>query len=190
MKANKTKNTTNKPAKERTSIAGAIVKLLEQQGQQGEGSGIAANMNMTMMRQMDRMNRSMDKQERREEKERKKRRKRKKKKKARKKAACTDAVVELSSSSSSSSSDSDGSSDDSDDINSRRKSGKKVMTKSGKNVATDDVATDDDGGGKFSATELQEMQEYERAEALSKAAYLQAAADEDYEREQFDRRGR
>jgi hypothetical protein len=73
MKAQKTKNSSNK-IEERTSIAGAIVKLAERQ----ESGGIAASMLMMLMRQLDAMNSSLDrceqwerKQERRERKKRK-----------------------------------------------------------------------------------------------------------------------
>jgi hypothetical protein len=88
MKAQKTKNSSNKN-KEHTSIAGAIVKLVERQ----DSSGMAANMLMMLMRQLKAMNSSMDKQEQQERKqervERKKRKLRKKRramKKAKKKA--------------------------------------------------------------------------------------------------------
>ena len=57
-------------------------------------------------------------------------------------------------------------------------------------IAAVNVATDKDGGGKFSATELQEMQEYEWAEARAEAFHQEACDKDDYERAQFDRRGR
>ncbi len=76
--------------KERTSIAGAIVWLVERQD---SGGGLAANMSMSMMRQLKAMNKSMDiheqqekKQEQRERKERKRCKKRRAKKKAKKRA--------------------------------------------------------------------------------------------------------
>lgn len=87
MKAQKTKNSSNK-IKERTSIAGAIVKLIEKQDS-GE-AGLAANVSMMMLRQLEAMNKSMDKRDererRRERKERKRRKKRRAKKKAKKRA--------------------------------------------------------------------------------------------------------
>ncbi len=55
MKAQKTKNLSNKN-KERTTIAGAIVKLVERQ----DLSGMAASMSMMLMRQLNAMNSSMD----------------------------------------------------------------------------------------------------------------------------------
>ena len=74
--ASKTKNSSNKN-KDRTSIAGAIVKLIEQQNRPASSVGeLAAIM---LMRQMERMNRSMDERDRREKKERRKERKRQKK---------------------------------------------------------------------------------------------------------------
>ena len=82
----KSKNSTNK-IKERTSVAGAIVKLLEKQGD--GSSGQAMQMSMMMARQLEQMNKSMSERDRRERKEkakaRKKKRKRKKKKKKKKK---------------------------------------------------------------------------------------------------------
>jgi hypothetical protein len=58
MKAQKTKNLSNKN-KERTSIAGAIVKLVERQ----DSGGMAASMSMMLMRQLKAMNSSMDRRE-------------------------------------------------------------------------------------------------------------------------------
>jgi hypothetical protein len=88
MKAQKTKNLSNK-IKERTSIVGAIMKLVERQ----ESGGMAARMLMMLMRQLDAMNSSLDrheqrerKQERRERKKRKLCKKRRAMKKAKKKA--------------------------------------------------------------------------------------------------------
>jgi hypothetical protein len=57
IKAQKTKNSSNKH-KERTFIAGAIIKLIEQG--QGSSSSMGATMNMTLMRQMKHINKSMD----------------------------------------------------------------------------------------------------------------------------------
>jgi hypothetical protein len=126
IKAQKTKNSSNKH-KERMSIVGAIVKLIEQG--QGSSSSIGATMNMTLMRQMEHINKSMDNQDKRETKERKKERKRWRKrraknkaKKARKRVALEGLEdhggkarrVDSSSSSSSDSEDNESSSSDSD----------------------------------------------------------------------------
>jgi hypothetical protein len=73
IKAQKTKNLSNKH-KECTSIVGAIVKLIEQG--QGSSSSMGATMNMTLMGQMECINKSMDNQDKQEAKERKKERKR------------------------------------------------------------------------------------------------------------------
>jgi hypothetical protein len=121
IRAQKTKNSSNKN-KERTLIAGAIVWLVERQDL---GGGLAANMSMLMMRQLEAMNKSMDKreqremkQEQRERKERKwqKSRAKKKEKKRAKKAALAglDDHGGKAGRYSSSSSDSNSSSDDSD----------------------------------------------------------------------------
>jgi hypothetical protein len=74
------------------SIAGVIVKLIEQG--QGSSSSMGAPMNMTLMHQMECINKSMDNWDKREVKERKKERKhlqkqraKKKPKKARRRAA-------------------------------------------------------------------------------------------------------
>jgi hypothetical protein len=84
IKSGKTKNSSNKN-KERTSIAGAIVKLIEQ-GQPAGGASceLSANMTMMLMRQLDSMSRSMDERERCEEKRKKKERKCQKKRHAKK----------------------------------------------------------------------------------------------------------
>ena len=124
MKAQNTKNSSNKN-KERTSIAGAIVKLVERR----DLGGMAASMSMMLMRQLEAMNSSMDRQEQRERKqERRERKKRNICKKRRamnkaKKRAKKDMLAGLddhggkagqdSSSSSSSSSDSNSSNSDS-----------------------------------------------------------------------------
>ncbi len=88
MKVQKTKNSSNKN-KDRTLIAGAIVKLVDRQ----DSGGMAASMSMMLMRQLDAMNSSLDrreqqerKQERRERKRRKLRKKHRAMKKAKKKA--------------------------------------------------------------------------------------------------------
>ncbi len=72
IKAQKTKNFSNKH-KKCTSIVGAIVKLIEQG--QGSSSGMGATMNMTLIRQMEHINKSMDNWGKQEAKERKKERK-------------------------------------------------------------------------------------------------------------------
>jgi hypothetical protein len=59
IRTQKTKNSPNKN-KERTSIAGAIVQLVERQDL---GGGLAVNMSMLMMRQLEAVNKSMDKRE-------------------------------------------------------------------------------------------------------------------------------
>jgi hypothetical protein len=74
-KAAKTKNSSNKK-KERTSIAGTIVKMMERIDS-SSNSTMTTNMNMMMMWQMEEMNRGMarrHKEERRERKRKKKRR--------------------------------------------------------------------------------------------------------------------
>ncbi len=63
MKVQKTKNLSNKN-KECTSIAGAIMKLIERQ----DLGGMAASILMMLMRQLEALNNSMDKQEERERK--------------------------------------------------------------------------------------------------------------------------
>ena len=68
MKAQKTKNLLNKN-KERTSIARAIVKLVERQ----DLDAVAASMSMMLMRQLGTMNSSLDRREQQERRERKKR---------------------------------------------------------------------------------------------------------------------
>ena len=81
VKALKTKNASNKN-KERTSLAGAIVKLLEKD--QPPSDGMAANMSMMLMQQMEAINKSMDKRARRERKEERRERKRCKKRRTKK----------------------------------------------------------------------------------------------------------
>ena len=89
IKSSKTKNSSNKP-KERTSIAGAIVKLIELQHTRPTSStgaaGGGAAMTMTLMRQIERINKSMDERDRRDAKERRKEHKRRKKRHAKKRA--------------------------------------------------------------------------------------------------------
>jgi len=126
MKGEKTKNSSNKN-KERTSIAGAIVKLIEKQESGEKNTGVSAhmsaNMTMMMMRQMEAMNNSMDrrdKRERRRERKERKRRKRHRTKKKAKKRAKMSAAAKLDNHGGkarqqySSSSDSDSSTDDGD----------------------------------------------------------------------------
>jgi hypothetical protein len=123
-KAAKTKNSSNKK-KERTSIAGTIVKMIERIDS-SSNSTMTANMNMMMMRQMEEMNRGMarrHKEERRERKREKKRRQKRRDKRNAKRRAMIDlddhggkkgeGSLSESSSSESSSSSSDDSSQDS-----------------------------------------------------------------------------
>ena len=122
-KAAKTKNSSNKK-KERTSIAGTIVKMIERIDS-SSNSTMTANMNMMMMRQMEEMNRGMarrHKEERRERKREKKRRQKRRDKRNAKRQAMIDlddhggkggGSLSESSSSESSSSSSDDSSQDS-----------------------------------------------------------------------------
>jgi hypothetical protein len=84
IKSAKTKKSSNKN-KERTSIAGAIVNLIEQGQPGGSSREMSVNMSIMLMRQLDSINKSMDKRERHEEKRRKKERKRQKKRHAKKK---------------------------------------------------------------------------------------------------------
>ena len=90
-KAAKTKNSSNKK-KERTSIAGTIVKMIERIDS-SSNSTMTANMNMMMMRQMEEMNRGMarrHKEERRERKREKKRRQKRRDKRNAKRQAMID----------------------------------------------------------------------------------------------------
>jgi hypothetical protein len=88
-RAEKTKNSSNKVNKDRTSIVGAIVKLIERQQPPSlnqERDDRSSYMAMTLMRQLDRMNKSMDDREhcdrKRRAKKRAKRRAKKKKRRA------------------------------------------------------------------------------------------------------------
>jgi len=122
-KAANTKNASNKK-KERTSIAGTIVKMIEWIDS-SSNSAMTTNMNMIMMRQMEEMNRMMvqrQKEERRERKREKKRRKKHRDKRNAKQRAMRDlddhggkggGSLSESSSSEKSSSSSDDSSQDS-----------------------------------------------------------------------------
>ncbi len=78
IKSGKTKNSSNKN-KKRTSIAGAIVKLIEQGQLGGSSHEMSANVSIMLMRQLDSINRSMEDREQREEKRREKERKHQKK---------------------------------------------------------------------------------------------------------------
>jgi hypothetical protein len=76
IRSSKTKNSSNKN-KEQTLIAGAIVKLIELQKLPPCSSGAACDlavMNKTLMRQMERINKSMDERDLRGAKERRKER--------------------------------------------------------------------------------------------------------------------
>jgi len=89
-KSEKTKNSSNK-SKERTSIAGTIVKMLERMdsssgGGLGGSGDMAAAMNMMMLRQMDAMNRSMAQREKDERREKAREKKRRRKRRARREA--------------------------------------------------------------------------------------------------------
>jgi hypothetical protein len=91
VKAQKTKHASNKN-KERTSIAGTIVKLFEKDNSSSDG--VSANLSMMLMPQMEAINKSMEKREhreridkRRKRKCRKKRHTKKREKKRAKKAA-------------------------------------------------------------------------------------------------------
>jgi hypothetical protein len=84
IKSSKTKNLSNKN-KERTSIAGAIVKLIEQGQHRGSSHEMSTNVSIMSMCQLDSINRSMDDRERHEEKRRKKERKHQKKRRMKKK---------------------------------------------------------------------------------------------------------
>jgi len=122
-KAAKTKNSSEKK-KERTSIAGTIVTMIEQIDS-SSNSTMTTNMNMMMMRQMKEINRMMarhHKEERRERKREKKRRQKRRDKRNAKRRAMIDlddhggkggGSLSESSSSESSSSSSDDSSQDS-----------------------------------------------------------------------------
>jgi hypothetical protein len=70
MTAQKTKNLSNKN-KDHTSIAGAIVKLVERQ----DSGGMAVSMSMMLMRQLDAMNCRLDRREQQERKQERRERK-------------------------------------------------------------------------------------------------------------------
>jgi hypothetical protein len=82
IKVSKTKNSSNKN-KERTSIVGAIVKLIENQNQM-PSSNIAASATIMLMRQLERMNKSMDERDRQEKMDKKIERKHRMKQRAKK----------------------------------------------------------------------------------------------------------
>jgi hypothetical protein len=81
VKAQKTKKSSNKN-KERTLLAGAIVKLLKKDHPPSDG--MSANMSMMLMRQMEAINKSMDKRAHRERNNERRERKRCKKRRAKK----------------------------------------------------------------------------------------------------------
>jgi len=119
----KTKNSSNKN-KERSSIAGTISKVMEKIDSESSDSLMATSMNMMILRQLDAMNRSMERRERRERREKRKKRERRKRQRANDKSKRQAALEDLddhggkgsgflSESSMSDSSISDGSSDQS-----------------------------------------------------------------------------
>ncbi len=76
MKNQKTKNSSNKN-KDRTSIAGSIAKLIDSLSMnidtdEGEDANVAKRMNMLMMRQLDLMDRTMERREKEDRKEQRK----------------------------------------------------------------------------------------------------------------------
>ena len=80
MKNQKTKNSSNKN-KDRTSIAGSIAKLIDSLSMnidtdEGEDANVAKRMNMLMMRQLDLMDRRMERREKEDHKEQRKKKKR------------------------------------------------------------------------------------------------------------------
>ncbi len=81
----KTKNLSNKN-KERSSIAGTISKVMEKIDSESSESLMATSMNMMIVRQLDAMNRSMERCERKERREKRKKRKRRKRRRAKGKA--------------------------------------------------------------------------------------------------------
>ena len=192
-KNQKTKNSSNKN-KDRTSIAGSISKLIDSLSSNTDDgeANVGKRMNMMMMQQLDSMDRRMERRDKKERKEkRRKKKKRQKKKRAKKRAKkhsrllLDDGYTSSSGSGSSSSTSSSSSEGDSDSSspNAQRKGGL---------GGTKVLLTADDGGGKwkYSAAELQEMQEYEEEEARAEAFHQAACDKDDYERDQFDRRGR
>ncbi len=84
INSGKTKISSNRN-KKHTSIAGAIVKLIEQGQSGGSSREMFANVSIMLMHQLDSINRSMDNMERCDEKRRKKERKRQKKRRTKKK---------------------------------------------------------------------------------------------------------
>jgi len=83
-KADKTKNSSNK-GRERTSIAGTIVKMMERI-ESSSDSNMAALMNMMMMRQLEEINQSMARHHKEGRHERKKEKKRRQKRREKRKA--------------------------------------------------------------------------------------------------------
>ncbi len=84
-KAQKTKNSSNKN-KERASVAGTIVKMLERVDSSSNDSAMGAQVNLMIMRQLEEMNKGMARRAREERRERKKERERRKRHRAKKKA--------------------------------------------------------------------------------------------------------
>ncbi len=84
-KAQKTKNSSNKN-KERASVAGTIVKMLDRMDSSSNDSAMGAQVNLMIMRQLEEMNKGMARHAREERCERKKERERRKRRRAKKKA--------------------------------------------------------------------------------------------------------
>ncbi len=84
-KAQKTKNSSNKN-KERASVAGTIVKMLERMDSSLNDSVMGAQVNLMIMRQLEEMNKGMAQRAREERRERKKERERRKRRRVKKRA--------------------------------------------------------------------------------------------------------
>ncbi len=86
-KAQKTKKSSNKN-KERASVAGTIIKMLDRMDSSSNDSAMGAQVNLMIMRQLEEMNKGMaqraceERSERKKERERRKRKRRRAKKKA------------------------------------------------------------------------------------------------------------
>jgi hypothetical protein len=72
--------------KERTSIVGVIVKLLENRAEPSSNNGMSATMSMMFMQQIEALNKSMDKQDQKEQHNKRREKKHHKKQHAKKKA--------------------------------------------------------------------------------------------------------
>jgi hypothetical protein len=81
----KTKNSSNKN-KERASVAGTIVKMLDRMDSSSNDLAMGAQVNLMIMRQLEEMNKGMAWRAREERRERKKERERRKRRRAKKKA--------------------------------------------------------------------------------------------------------